>query len=100
MEIVNLWVSESIDIRHVTLPEVPVGPASPLPQATRTVVFDGQGHETRVYRREALGAKSAFRGPAIVEQDDTTVVVLPGQQATVDRFGHLVLRAAGAKEGV
>jgi len=100
MEIVNLWVSESIDIRHVTLPEVPVGPASPSPQATRTVVFDGRGRETGVYRREALGAASAFRGPAIVEQDDTTVVVLPGQHATVDRFGHLVLRAAAAKEGV
>jgi N-methylhydantoinase A len=33
------------------------------------------------------------RGPAIVEQLDATTVVPPGQRATVDRAGNLVIRA-------
>ena len=30
-------------------------------------------------------------GPAVVEQDDTTTIVYPGQEAAVDRFANLVL---------
>jgi N-methylhydantoinase A len=33
------------------------------------------------------------RGPAIVEQLDTTTVIPPGQRATVDRIGNLVIQA-------
>jgi 5-oxoprolinase (ATP-hydrolysing)/N-methylhydantoinase A len=36
------------------------------------------------------------RGPAIVEQLDTTTVVPPGQRATVDRVGNLVIQTARA----
>jgi len=30
-------------------------------------------------------------GPAFVELPTTTVVVYPGQQASIDRFGHIRL---------
>jgi 5-oxoprolinase (ATP-hydrolysing)/N-methylhydantoinase A len=45
--------------------------------------------------RETLGAGAVVRGPAIVEQLDTTTVVPPGQRATVDRVGNLVIRSGG-----
>jgi len=36
---------------------------------------------------------AVLTGPAIVEQLDATTVVSPGQRATVDRAGNLVIRA-------
>ena len=39
-----------------------------------------------------------FIGPAIIDQKDTTVVVLPGQQATVDAWLNLFLRRASGFE--
>jgi N-methylhydantoinase A len=44
-----------------------------------------------VYQRDKLRAGHRLAGPAIVEQYDSTTVVCPGQTATVDRFGNLVV---------
>jgi N-methylhydantoinase A len=44
-----------------------------------------------VYRRAELLAGDGFGGPAVVEQDDTTVVVPAGWLATVDGAGNLRL---------
>ena len=37
------------------------------------------------------------RGPAIVEQSDTTTLVLPGLTMSVDRYGQIVLGPAERK---
>ena len=47
-----------------------------------------------VYAREALKSGNRFAGPAIVEQMDTTTVVLPGMTARVDAYLNLILEAA------
>lgn len=44
-----------------------------------------------VFDRADLDVESAFRGPAVVEQMDSTVVVLPEQKAAVDAYGNLVI---------
>jgi N-methylhydantoinase A len=44
-----------------------------------------------VYRREALLAEQEIRGPAIVDQLDSTTVILPGQSALTDRWGNLIV---------
>ncbi len=57
---------------------------------SRQVYFNGTGFtETPVYQRPLLTIGSQFEGPAIVEQYDTTIVVLPGQKVTVDSQGNL-----------
>ena len=48
-----------------------------------------------LYRREALGAGAVFEGPAIVAQEDTTLVIPAGVAARVDR--HLNLHLAFAE---
>jgi N-methylhydantoinase A len=50
-----------------------------------------------VYDRYRLGAGAEVSGPAIVEERETTVVLLPGDVGRVDRFGNLLvdLGAAG-----
>ncbi len=46
---------------------------------------------TPVYARERLPRGTAFAGPAIVEQYDTTTYVAPGWRAGVDAFDNLIL---------
>jgi N-methylhydantoinase A/oxoprolinase/acetone carboxylase beta subunit len=36
-----------------------------------------------------------LRGPAIIEQMDSTTVVHPGQDASVDRFGNILIEIHG-----
>jgi N-methylhydantoinase A len=47
-----------------------------------------------VYDREKLRPGHQFTGPAVVEQMDTTTVVLPGTTARVDPWLNLILEAA------
>jgi N-methylhydantoinase A len=53
--------------------------------------------DTPVFDGGALGAGATIVGPAIVEQPGTTVVLLSGQQARLDEFGHLHVSAASAE---
>jgi N-methylhydantoinase A len=55
---------------------------------TRTVRFETD-HETPVYERRRLPSGATTEGPAIVEGDDTTAVVRPGDALTVADDGTL-----------
>ncbi|MFO0997521.1 MAG: hydantoinase/oxoprolinase family protein [Alphaproteobacteria bacterium] len=58
---------------------------------SRRIWFDGGWVETPIYRRDALPAKIRFKGPAIIEQLDTTTVVEPGNTVEMDRDGNLII---------
>ena len=62
--------------------------------ATRRVWFDGGWMETPVLARDALRPGDTIRGPAIVEQLDTTTIVEPGDTARVDSQGNLLIAVA------
>ena len=62
---------------------------APEPVATRDVFFEGTWHATPIYRRASLPAGLQLRGPAIVEQLDSTTVVAPGQTFEHDQYGFL-----------
>ena len=55
----------------------------------RSVWFDGDWCNTPVYQRDSLPPK--FEGPAIIEQLDCTTVLEPGNVASVDALGNLVI---------
>jgi N-methylhydantoinase A len=63
----------------------------------RPVWFDEAGGwvDCPIWTRHALGAGNRLEGPAIVEQMDTTTVLLPGQTLTVHPIGTLVIRDHG-----
>lgn len=48
----------------------------------------------QVYDREKLQAGNRVPGPAVIEQMDTTTIVLPGMQARAEPFLNLILEAA------
>lgn len=63
-------------------------------KSTRPIFFNpGSGFvDTVVYDRSKLPPSSRFDGPAIIEEKDSTTVVLPGWQVEVDESGNLMMR--------
>ncbi len=58
--------------------------------STRELRENGRTWLARVYARTALGAGDVFRGPAIVEQYDTTTYVPDGFEVRVDPWLNLI----------
>ncbi|MNL32457.1 Acetophenone carboxylase gamma subunit [compost metagenome] len=68
----------------------------PTPKTRRSVWFAADAAlDTPVYDRETLPAGFVFKGPAIVEQLDSTVVVPPGTTAEVDTYLNIIIRIEG-----
>jgi N-methylhydantoinase A len=49
-----------------------------------------------VYARAVLAADQEIAGPAIIEERETTTVILPGWSARIDRTGCIIAQRAGA----
>ena len=62
---------------------------APSAPRNRSVWFDGGWRNAPVYQREAL--PDSFEGPAIIEQLDCTTVLEPGNVASVDALGNLLV---------
>ncbi|ADO44074.1 hydantoinase/oxoprolinase family protein [Ketogulonicigenium vulgare] len=58
---------------------------------SRQLFWNGAAHPAAVHTRDSLGIGSRLIGPAIVEQEDTTVVILPGWTGEVDDAAHLIV---------
>ncbi len=94
LEMVNARVSAEAD-RAITID--PVYPAasetSAEPAGHREVYFeDGGWRKTAIYQRTALPVGFTVRGPAVIEQNDTTTLVVPGASATVDERLNLICK--------
>jgi N-methylhydantoinase A len=78
--------------------QIAAGEADPRSarKGTRKVYFEEAGGyvDCDTYERSRLTAGNIITGPAIVEQMDTTTVIPPGESATVDRFGTLIVELA------
>ena len=57
----------------------------------RPVWFNGNWHQTRIFAREALPLNAKIRGPAVLEQMDTIVLIEPGDEAVSDRDGNILI---------
>jgi N-methylhydantoinase A len=77
-----------------TLPERP-----PAPRRTRDVYLADAGRRVplEVVDWLDLSPGAHVRGPAIIEHPSTTVVVEPGQAATVDAYGNLTIVEGGTE---
>jgi N-methylhydantoinase A len=97
VEIVTLRVIASGRVQRFTLPPLGRAPAGAR-TGRRPVYFPGAGwRDCPCLPREALAVGAVVRGPAVVEQLDATTVVPPGQRATVDRVGTLVVSTGAAR---
>jgi N-methylhydantoinase A len=63
-----------------------------MPKGTRVATFFNGGEcEVEVFERSSLGLGATFDGPLIVEEPQTTSVVLAGQRLEVGHDGELVV---------
>jgi N-methylhydantoinase A len=61
-------------------------------KGSREVYLAGAFRTCPVYQRAWLSSGAVLAGPAIVEQEDTTVLIEPGLEARVDMLGNLLIR--------
>lgn len=92
VELVSLRVAAFGLMTRPDLGRAPEAPP-PTPVGTRSLYVAGAWQDAAVYRREQLGAGARLSGPAIVEQLDTTTVLLSGWSAEVDAIGTMLLHA-------
>lgn len=60
----------------------------------RPVYFGSDGWiDTPVYERSALPVNQSLAGPAVIDEMSSTTIVLPGQQASVDSSGNIIVQA-------
>ncbi|MCD1266953.1 hydantoinase [Shinella sumterensis] len=76
---------------NISQPEIAAGSGKPACKGERPIFRFGKWVSAGVYDRSALGAGDQIAGPAIIEQDDTTTVLLPGWSARADALGNLHL---------
>jgi len=69
------------------------GAESPASTTTRPVWFDDGFVEAPVYKRADFGSGSRIHGPAIIEENESTLVLPTGFQLTVDSALNLILEA-------
>ena len=97
VEMVNARVFAIGAFERPQLPEIAARSAadgSLATKARRPVFFDGAFVETDIYDVTALRADDALAGPCVIEDPRSTIVVMPGQSATVDRFRNLTIEVA------
>lgn len=61
------------------------------PGGTRKVIYDDIAIETPVYDRGSLKPFIHIKGPAVVDQEDTTTVIWPGMSASTDAMGNIII---------
>jgi N-methylhydantoinase A len=60
------------------------------PKTTRKARFDRNEVDTPVYARRDLARDQRIKGPAIIEERETTIIILPGWRANVDATGCIM----------
>ncbi len=76
-------------------PELPETgePVTKVQKGTRRVYFGDidDYRDTKIYDGDRLNRGMMITGPAVVEQQNTTIVVFPGQKLEVNEYGDFVL---------
>jgi N-methylhydantoinase A len=94
-ELVNFRLTAVGQIAKPRLREIPAatGDVQQAAKGTRPVYFTTLGDfvTTTVYDRGKLAAGHRFSGPAMIEEMDSTTLVLPEFKVEVDRWGNLLI---------
>ncbi len=69
----------------------PYRPVDAQPDQTRDVIFDDPASPlaSRVVWRPGLAPGAVVKGPAVIEEPNSTTLIFPGDVATVTEHGHL-----------
>ena len=65
------------------------------PTNFREVIFKDIPIKTPVFLRKEILPGEEIRGPAIIEQLDSTTVIFPSQKGRTDPFGNIIVENIG-----
>lgn len=69
------------------------------PESTRKILCKGELYDADIYSRSELKAGHCITGPAIIEQDDSTTLILNGWNGDVDSCGNLIISRRNPADG-
>ncbi len=87
-------VSAPVDLSRLINPDDRQDTAAPT--GHRPVIFAGTSHDTPIYWRDHLPLDAELKGPAVIEQLDTTILIPPWDRVTSGPDGNLIIHIGGA----
>jgi N-methylhydantoinase A len=93
-EVVTFRVIAEIAVPRLELPEISSGGDASAAQIATRPLYDLDAADfldAAVYDRAKLTAGARFDGPAVVQQFDSTTVILAGMSCEVDAWGNLII---------
>jgi N-methylhydantoinase A len=97
VQIVNLRLVVTGLVPKPSIPKIKERKAEAKPEKYTKVFVDGALQNTAVFNRTKLRPGHHFLGPAVVIQDDTTTIVLPGFKGHIDGSQNIILTPCEAK---
>ena len=93
-EMVTLRAIVQGEALNVAVEPLPTGDGDPsAAQTHETTIFQGgREHKAKVYDRSKFRAGDKIPGPAVVNQMDTTTLILPGHTGEVDQHANILIR--------
>jgi N-methylhydantoinase A len=91
IQVVNLRVSSARPAPEIRLPHADCIEHRPSPYDRTRLFLGGAWHEAALFRRDQLDPGAEVAGPAIVVQDDTTLLIPKGWDARVDEYSNVVM---------
>ncbi|MFZ4451683.1 hydantoinase/oxoprolinase family protein [Salibacterium aidingense] len=102
VEFVNYRLTAVGKLPKATFKESELSNNLPEPISKRDIYFsevEQPGYyESEIYQREQLHPGNVLQGPLIVEQMDTTILVLPEQTMKVDNYGNIIIYTFGESQ--
>jgi len=90
IEVVSYRVRVQVSVPKQNLSETDINDSTSEPIKTREVTFNGiEVFPVPIFNRHELN-RSTIKGPAIIEQFDSTTVFPPGWTARIDRFDNII----------
>ena len=99
-EVLSWALSVSTRVEPPVRVASPQEPTRPAPSGQRRVFDPGSGEflESAVFRRANIVPGARVAGPALIVEDETTTVVAPNFEVTVNALGYLVLEQGHQQE--
>jgi N-methylhydantoinase A len=97
IEVVSWALSLRAPVELAVEAPQPAQPYVPQPSGRRPLFDPGRGEtiEVEVYRRADLRPGAQIAGPALIVEDETSTVVSPAFDATIDGYGYIELNRRG-----
>lgn len=94
IQVVNLRATSARPAPRIVLARTEVRPHSAAAIDTVSLFHGDRWQQAKLYRRRDLTAGARFSGPAVVVQDDTTLLVPPSWDAHIDEFQNIIMEHA------